>query len=124
MSSVRGVVITADIYRIMTMKREVGMDDHRIAAIAHALGHPARVRIMRLLAAQDSCRGTEVFAELPLAQSTISQHLAVLKKAGLVHATPSGTSMLYCITAEPLSELSEALGDLVARRPTCRGEDS
>jgi ArsR family transcriptional regulator len=89
--------------------------------IAHALGHPARVHILRLLAAQDVCRGAEVFAELPLAQSTISQHIAVLKKAGLVHATPEGTSMIYCITAEPLEEFAEALGALAASRPTCRG---
>jgi ArsR family transcriptional regulator len=95
------------------------MDDERVAAIAHALAHPARVRILRLLAAQDSCRGTEVFSELPLAQSTISQHLSVLKQAGLVHATPQGTAMLYCITAEPLVELETVLSGLVAARPTC-----
>ncbi|MDO8847367.1 MAG: metalloregulator ArsR/SmtB family transcription factor [Coriobacteriia bacterium] len=98
------------------------MDDERAAMIAHALGHPARVRIMRLLAAQDTCRGAEVFAELPLAQSTISQHLTVLKRAGLVHATPLGTSMLYCITAEPLEEFADALGALLCDRPTCTGE--
>lgn len=98
------------------------MDDERAAMIAHALGHPARVRIMRLLAAQDACRGAEVFAELPLAQSTISQHLTVLKKAGLVHATPLGTSMLYCITTEPLEELAELIAILASDRPTCTGE--
>ncbi len=98
------------------------MDDERAAMIARALGHPARVRILRLLAAQDTCRGADVFAELPLAQSTISQHLTVLKKAGLVHATPQGTSMLYCITAEPLEELAELIATLVSDRPTCTGE--
>lgn len=95
------------------------MDDDRVALVAHALAHPARVRILRLLAAQASCRGSEVFSELPLAQSTISQHLSVLKKAGLVHATPQGTAMLYCITAEPLEELAAVLARLAADRPTC-----
>lgn len=99
------------------------MDDERVAAIAHALAHPARVRILRLLAAQESCRGSEVFAELPLAQSTISQHLSVLKEAGLVHAAPQGTAMLYCITAEPLVELQVVLAGLIADRPTCAPEE-
>ena len=97
------------------------MNDDRMALVAHALAHPARVRILRLLAAQDSCRGAEVFSGLPLAQSTISQHLSVLKKAGLVHATPVGTAMLYCITASPLAELEAELDRLLADRPTCSG---
>lgn len=100
------------------------MDEERVAAIAHALAHPARVRILRLLAAQEACSGAEVFSELPLAQSTISQHLAVLKHAGLVHATPVGTSMLYCITAEPLSELGSALAVLASDRPLCNGVEA
>jgi ArsR family transcriptional regulator len=100
------------------------VDDERVAAVAHALAHPARVRILRLLASQDACRGSEVFAELPLAQSTISQHLSVLKDAGLVHATPQGTAMLYCITAEPLAELQAVLFGLIADHPTCPPEES
>jgi ArsR family transcriptional regulator len=100
------------------------MEDERVAAVAHALAHPARIRILRLLAAQDSCRGAEVFSELPLAQSTISQHLSVLKQAGLVHATPQGTAMLYCITSEPLAELSVELGQLAASRPLCLGSET
>lgn len=100
------------------------MDDDRLALVARALAHPARVRILRLLAAQSSCRGAEVFSELPLAQSTISQHLSVLKKAGLVHATPQGTAMLYCITSGPLAELGQALSEVLDAHPTCcDGED-
>lgn len=98
------------------------MDDQSVAAVAHALGHPARVRILRLLAAQDACMGGEVFDALPLAQSTISQHLAVLKHAGLVRATRQGTRMLYCITDEPLVGLHELLGGLLSERPVCNGE--
>lgn len=98
------------------------MDDERVAEIAHAFAHPARVRIMRLLASQDACRGAEVFAELPLAQSTISQHLSVLKSAGLVKAIPQGTAMIYCITAEPLAELETLLAALVADHPTCAAD--
>jgi len=100
------------------------MDDERVAQVARALGHPARIRILRLLAEQDACMGGEIFAELPLAQSTISQHLAVLKEAGLIKATPQGTRMLYCIADEPLAELVRALGDLITARPVCTGKDS
>lgn len=99
------------------------MDDDRVALLAHALAHPARVRILRLLAEQDSCRGAELFAELPLAQSTVSQHLAVLKHVGLVQATPHGNAMLYCITAEPLAELADLLGAIVGAHPTCDAKE-
>lgn len=99
-------------------------DDDHIARVAHALGHPARVRILRLLAAQDACRGAEVFESLPLAQSTVSQHIAVLKEAGLVHATPHGTSMLYCISPEPLYGLASEITALIARSPACSGKEA
>lgn len=98
------------------------MDDERAATIARALAHPARIRILRLLASQDVCRGADVFAGLPLAQSTISQHLSVLKKAGLVHATPQGPAMLYCINAEPLGILADVLDAIVTDHPTCEGK--
>lgn len=100
------------------------MDDARVAQLARALGHPARVHILRLLASQDACMGSEVFAGLPLAQSTISQHIAVLKEAGLVHATPHGTSMVYCIAAEPLAELTAALTEFESNRPACSGKEA
>lgn len=100
------------------------MDEERIAELARALAHPARVRILRLLAAQDACQGSEVFATLPLAQSTVSQHVAVLKEAGLLHATPQGTRMVYCIDARPLAELGREISELAAMNPRCSGEDA
>lgn len=93
-----------------------------MARVARALAHPARVRILRILAAQDTCTGAEIFGELPLAQSTISQHLTVLKEAGLVRATPHGTSMRYCIVGESLAEFGDALSMLGAESPACGGE--
>ena len=100
------------------------MDDSQAAVVAHALGHPARVRILRLLAEQDTCRGADLFAGLPLAQSPVSQHLGVLKRAGLVNSTRRGTSMLYCISASPLAELRSLLDDLGVTPPVCTREDS
>ena len=82
------------------------MDDDRVAAVARALAHPARVRIVRLLAGQTECRGADVFGELPLAQSTISEHLRVLKEAGVVNARAEGTSMVYCLAPGVLDEFA------------------
>ena len=68
-----------------------------IANVAKALGHPARVRIVRLLAGECECRGQEVFAELDLAQSTVSEHLRILREAGIVDSHPVGVEMVYCL---------------------------
>ena len=58
--------------------------EQEVAAVAKALGHPARVRIMRLLLAHDVCYCGQLVDELSLAQATVSQHLKVLKQAGLI----------------------------------------
>ncbi|MDT8435005.1 MAG: metalloregulator ArsR/SmtB family transcription factor [Anaerosomatales bacterium] len=93
--------------------------DEQLATVARALANPARVRILRLLAAQDQCRGSEVFAQLPLAQSTISEHLRVLKQAGLVSSHPVGTGMVYCLQRGPADELLRAVGEIVEKVPEC-----
>jgi ArsR family transcriptional regulator, arsenate/arsenite/antimonite-responsive transcriptional repressor len=95
------------------------LDAERIAALAKALAHPARVQIVELLARQAECRGADVFAELPLAQSTVSEHLRVLKDAGVVSASPVGTSMLYCLDGDTLAELAKAVGSICAGSPFC-----
>lgn len=71
-----------------------------IAALAKALGHPARIAILQHLAAQDRCINSDLVEELGLAQSTVSQHLKELKNAGLIQGTVSGTAMNYCINRE------------------------
>lgn len=90
------------------------MDDETLALVARALAHPSRVRILRLIAEQPECRGAEIFSELPLAQSTISEHLRMLKEAGLVAAHPTGTSMLYCLVPDVLREFQDAVGELAS----------
>ena len=94
------------------------MDIDRLASVARALSHPARVRILQLLARQSDCSGAEVFSELPLAQSTVSEHLRILREAGLVSAHPQGTTVIYCLDPEPVEELIEQLGYL-AEAPVC-----
>lgn len=88
-----------------------GLDFERTAAIAKALAHPARVQIVELLASQPQCRGADVFAELPLAQSTVSEHLKVLRDAGIVSASPAGNSTTYCLRQGVLDRFA---GDIAA----------
>lgn len=95
------------------------MIEEQTALVAKALAHPARIRIVRLLAEQTECRGHEVFSELPLAQSTVSEHLRVLKEAGLVQSQPVGTSMTYCLVASVLDEFHRAIGDIAANAAGC-----
>ncbi|MBK9420667.1 MAG: winged helix-turn-helix transcriptional regulator [Flavobacteriales bacterium] len=71
--------------------------DKHVARYAKALAHPARVSILRLLAGKRSCVCGDIVDELPLAQSTVSQHLKELKAAGLIQGTITGTSVCYCI---------------------------
>jgi len=96
--------------------------DDQMALVARALAHPARIRIVHLLAAQAACRGHEVFSELPLAQSTISEHLRVLKEAGVVHARPAGTAMDYCLVPSVLEEFRDAVGSVVTHAIDCTPE--
>ncbi len=68
-----------------------------LAAFAKALAHPARIAILKILANQNECICGKIVDGLPLAQSTISQHLKELKKAGLVDGTIDGPKSCYCI---------------------------
>jgi len=95
------------------------MDDTMTAAVAKALAHPARLHILRLLAAQTECRGADVFSELPLAQSTISQHLRVLKEAGLVTSRPVGNAMAYCLSPRVFDDFIATVSDIASVAPSC-----
>jgi ArsR family transcriptional regulator, arsenate/arsenite/antimonite-responsive transcriptional repressor len=87
-------------------------DDVKLAQLAKALGHPARIRILRLLAARETCITGDVVAELPLAQSTVSEHLRILREAGLVQATPEGTRSAYCLSRAGLAALKRGIAEL------------
>ncbi len=74
-----------------------GFDADQFAAYAKALGHPARVAIVQLLMQKDACICGEIVDELPLAQSTVSQHLKKLKAAGLIRGEVDGPRVCYCV---------------------------
>jgi ArsR family transcriptional regulator len=95
------------------------MDAEAVAQGCKALAHPVRVQIVQLLAAQTECRGADVFGELPLAQSTVSQHLRVLKDAGVVRSRSVGTSAVYCLVPEVLEELSAQIAGLGSACAVC-----
>jgi ArsR family transcriptional regulator len=99
------------------------MVDHEcVAALAKALAHPARVQIVELLARQSECRGAEVFAELPLAQSTVSEHLRVLKDAGVISVTSLGAGSIYCLNPTLIEEFRGFLASLAEASDCCSFE--
>jgi ArsR family transcriptional regulator len=87
-------------------------EEAELALLAKALGHPMRVRILRILAARRACQCGEIVAELPISQATVSQHLKVLKEAGLVQGEVDGPRVCYCGHPERLERLSELLVSL------------
>ncbi len=86
--------------------------DEELAALAKALGHPARVQILRLLAHREACVCGEIVDELTLAQSTVSQHLKTLKDAGLIRGEIDGPRVCYCIEPRALRRLKALVGGL------------
>lgn len=86
--------------------------DEELAGLAKALGHPARVKILRILVRSDACICGDIVEELPLAQSTVSQHLKVLKDAGLIRGDVDGPRVCYCIEPRALRRLKALIGGL------------
>ena len=86
--------------------------DEELAAFAKAIGHPARVQILRILVRKTSCVCGDIVDELPLAQSTVSQHLKMLKDAGLIRGEVDGPRVCYCIEPRALRRLKALIGGL------------
>ncbi len=84
----------------------------RSAEIAKALGHPARIAILKILAQRTTCFCGNITEILPLAQSTVSQHLKSLKNAGLINGTVEGVKTCYCLNPEGIRELQSVLSEL------------
>ncbi len=89
-----------------------------MAEVAQALAHPARITIIEHLIKQDACICTDLSEKIGLAQATISQHLNVLRKAGLIRGTISGASMCYCIDPERWTEVAEVFSSFFAKDPS------
>jgi ArsR family transcriptional regulator len=86
--------------------------DAELALLAKALGHPARVQILRLLTRKNSCICGEIVDELGLAQSTVSQHLKVMKEATIIQGEVDGPRVCYCLDPRTLRRLKALVGGL------------
>ncbi len=82
------------------------------AKLAWAIAHPARVQIVRLLIGREACVCGEIVDCLPLAQSTVSQHLKILKESGLIQGEVDGPKVCYCINPKQLQRLKSLVADL------------
>lgn len=87
----------------------------RAAAYAKALAHPARIAILELLLEKDACVCGDIVQELPISQSTVSQHLRELKEAGLIKGRVEGASVCYCMDAREWIRARAALMELLDR---------
>lgn len=86
--------------------------DEELANLAKAIAHPARVQILRILVRKSACICGDIVEELPLAQSTVSQHLKVLKDAGLIRGDVDGPRVCYCVEPRALRRLKALVGGL------------
>jgi ArsR family transcriptional regulator len=84
-------------------------DDKTLAELAQALGHPARVAIVRLLKERKTCLCGDIVEVLPLAQSTVSQHLKMLKQAGWIEGEVDGPRVCYCLNPQTLKKFKNLI---------------
>ncbi len=105
------------ILRLMLMgrsKKQAFTDEqNRLADLAKALGHPARIAILEFLAKSNACMCGDIVEVLPLSQSTVSQHLRALKDAGLIRGDIEGTRVCYCIDTEVLAQAQKLMGNFL-----------
>ncbi len=88
-------------------------DDAKIAELAKALAHPARLRILRLLLATPGCIGGDIVGAVGLAQSTVSEHLRILKSAGIITGEIAGPRVCYALSPGVLADLAAFIETLV-----------
>ena len=86
--------------------------EQELAAFAKALSHPARIAILKVLAQNNACVCGEIVEVLPLAQSTVSQHLKELKEAGLIKGTVEGPRSCYCINWKAFEKFNQSFNQL------------
>ncbi len=87
-------------------------EQNRIAELAKALAHPARVAIVQHLLKTEACICGDLVDALPLSQSTVSQHLKAMKSAGIITGSVEPPKVCYCLNVEVLKEFRAAFGDM------------
>ncbi|MBI5914262.1 MAG: winged helix-turn-helix transcriptional regulator [Bacteroidetes bacterium] len=91
-------------------KEAFGQEEQELAELAKALSHPARIAILKELAKRQSCVCGEIVEVMPLAQSTVSQHLKELLAAGLIQGSVEGAKSCYCIHPKTFRRFEKLLG--------------
>jgi len=86
-----------------------------LAVMCKALGHPARIKILRHLLAEDRCICGRIVEVMPLAQSTVSQHLKILKESGLVQGEVEGPKTCYCVNKDQLQWLLKTMTSVLSQ---------
>ena len=122
--------LTSTLYRNFTMKESKDVIDcyqsedglqiaegteaqrEQLARFCKALAHPARVHILHYLGTLEACMCGDIVEQIPLAQSTVSQHLKVLKEAGLIQGTIDGPRTSYCLNRQALAVFKELVAQL------------
>jgi DNA-binding transcriptional ArsR family regulator len=103
-----------------TSKKEAfSKNQNRLADMAKALAHPARIAILEFLAKKNTCMCGDIVEELPLSQATVSQHLAELKHAGLIRGEIEGPRVCYCINQKIWHEAKQLLGQFLTDFKSC-----
>lgn len=100
-------------------KESFAARQNRIADLAKALAHPARIAILEFLAGQNACICGDIVEELPLSQATVSQHLAELKKVGLIKGEINGPRICYCIDQKAWNEAKQLLSQFLIDVKQC-----
>ncbi len=95
------------------VSNRVTISEDRLAVLAKALGHPARVRILRLLGVRATCVTGELAPELGLAASTVSEHLRILREAGLIETESADGRPCYCLSEDGLRTLVAGVNALI-----------
>ena len=95
----------------MTTPPELSPDKQRLAKMLKALGNPIRFQIIEFLASNPVCMTNEIVKKTPLAQSTVSQHLKVLREAGLIQGEIEGPATCYCLDPQGIRWLKEQIGN-------------
>jgi ArsR family transcriptional regulator len=90
--------------------QQLTSDEARLAEMLKALGNPIRFQIMQTIAERQTCITGEIVATTPLAQSTVSQHLKVLRQAGLIRGEIDGPATCYCLDVNGIHWLKEQIG--------------
>jgi len=109
-----------DFYRIFTIIIDIisfTLTQQKLATVAKALAHPARIAILEVLRRRETCYCGDIVEELPLAQATVSQHLKVLKDAGLIQGTIDPRRSCYCIDAEGWAQAKALLDAFLGDQP-------